>query len=58
MLLADMDKDEVAALLDKFQGKNKLNCYAGDGPSNWRDHRLREKVLVSLSIALFMHYYL
>ena len=34
ILLADIDKDKVAALLDKFQEKNKLNCYAGDGPSN------------------------
>ena len=30
MPLAGMDNGKVAALLDKFLGKNKLNCYAGD----------------------------
>ena len=38
MLFAGMDNNTVAALLDKFLEKNKLICYVGDGPSNWRDH--------------------
>ena len=34
MPFADMDNDKVAAPLDKFLEKNKLNCYAGDGHGN------------------------